>query len=198
MALPPGAPRPQRGASSPGDELVQSMRSNERRLKMLEERLTNMRSKLQVTEQNMIQKNKVIFEEIRAYGLEITDVKKDIQELKEKILWVVKEIQDCAKREQVEMLKKYLDYWNPFKFVTKNDVDAIVRDVIDQMRRGKDIQELKEKILWVVKEIQDCAKREQVEMLKKYLDFWNPFKFVTKNDVDAIVRDVIDQMRRGK
>jgi len=113
------------------------MRSNERRLKMLEERLTNMRSKLQVTEQNMIQKNKVIFEEIRAYGLEITDVKKDIQELKEKILWVVKEIQDCAKREQVEMLKKYLDYWNPFKFVTKNDVDAIVRDVIDQMRRGK-------------------------------------------------------------
>ncbi|MBS3107164.1 hypothetical protein J4419_05915 [Candidatus Woesearchaeota archaeon] len=137
MALPPGAPRPQRGASSPGDELVQSMRSNERRLKMLEERLTNMRSKLQVTEQNMIQKNKVIFEEIRAYGLEITDVKKDIQELKEKILWVVKEIQDCAKREQVEMLKKYLDYWNPFKFVTKNDVDAIVRDVIDQMRRGK-------------------------------------------------------------
>jgi len=137
MALPPGAPRPQRGASSPGDELVQSMRSNERRLKMLEERLTNMRSKLQVTEQNMIQKNKVIFEEIRAYGLEITDVKKDIQELKEKILWVVKEIQDCAKREQVEMLKKYLDFWNPFKFVTKNDVDAIVRDVIDQMRRGK-------------------------------------------------------------
>ena len=110
-------------------------RSNERRLKMLEERLTNLRSKLQVTEQNMIQKNKLIFEDIRATSLELTDIKKDIQELKEKVLWLVKEMQDFAKREQVEMLKKYLDFWNPFKFVTKNDVEATVRDVIDKMRR---------------------------------------------------------------
>ena len=80
--------------------------------------------------------------ETKQVGYEFADeataaVEITVREIKEKILWVVKEIQDCAKREQVEMLKKYLDYWNPFKFVTKNDVDAIVRDVIDQMRRGK-------------------------------------------------------------
>ncbi|MDO8481167.1 MAG: hypothetical protein Q7S65_05145 [Nanoarchaeota archaeon] len=130
MTPAPGPSRPSRM-----DSIDASGRSNERRLKMLEERLTNMRSKLQVTEQNMIQKNKLIFEDIRATSLEMTDIKKDIQELKEKILWVVKEMQDFAKREQVEMLKKYLDYWNPFKFVTKSDVEATVRDVIEKMRR---------------------------------------------------------------
>ena len=124
--------QPPRG---PSDDSNTGSRSADRRLKMLEERLTNLRSKLQVTEQNMIQKNKLIFEEIRATSLELTDVKKEIQELKEKVLWLVKEVQDCAKREQVEMLKKYLDYWNPFKFVTKNDVEGTVRDVIEKMRR---------------------------------------------------------------
>ena len=111
------------------------LNSTNRRIKMLEEKYTTLKSRSRVTEQNMLQKNKNFFIEIKTLNLELTEVKKDINELKDKILSLIKEMDSFARRENVDILKKYIDLWNPVNFVTKNDVDAIVREVIDQMRK---------------------------------------------------------------
>lgn len=101
-----------------------------RRLRLLEEGFTNIRRSLQVTEQNMLGKNKVFATDIRTLTSDIGDIKKEIAEIKEKILDVVKELQETAKRDDVKVLQKYIDYWNPVKFVTQNEVEAIVKEIL--------------------------------------------------------------------
>ena len=138
-----GNPAPQRGIGGadkkggPADNINvrDDMNSINRRLKMLEEKYTNLRSRSQVTEQNMLQKNRNFFTEIKTLNLELTEVKKEINELKDKIMIIIKELESFAKRENVDILRKYIDLWNPVNFVTRNDVEAIVEEVIDRMRR---------------------------------------------------------------
>ncbi len=101
-----------------------------RRLRVLEEGFTSIRRALQVTEQNMLAKNKVFATEIRALTSDINDVKKEISEVKEKIVEIVKELEGVAKREEVKVLEKYINYWNPIKFVTQNEVEAIIVEIL--------------------------------------------------------------------
>ena len=101
-----------------------------RRLRILEESFTNLRRALQITEQNMLAKNKVFATEIRTITSDISDIKKEIAEVKEKILDLVKELQTSAKRDEVKVLEKYINLWNPIKFVTQNEVEQIVKDFL--------------------------------------------------------------------
>ena len=97
---------------------------------ILEESITNIRRALQVTEQNMIGKNKVFATEIRTLTSDISDIKQDIAEIKEKILELVKELQTTAKRDEVKVLEKYINFWNPVKFVTQNEVESVVKEIL--------------------------------------------------------------------
>jgi len=103
-----------------------------RRLRIIEERSTNLRRALQVTEQNMLAKNKLFSTEIRTITSDIKDIKKDINDVKEKVLEMVKELQESAKKGEVKVLEKYINMWNPVKFVTQNEVEAMVKDFVQQ------------------------------------------------------------------
>ena len=108
-----------------------------RRLRILEESFTNIRRALQVTEQNMLGKNKVFATEIRTLTSDIGDIKSDINEIKEKILEIVRELKESAKREEVKVLEKYINFWNPVKFVTQNEVEAIVKEILKRERENR-------------------------------------------------------------
>ena len=43
---------------------------------------------------------------------------------------IVRELEETAKREEVKVLEKYINYWNPIKFVTQNEVEAIVSEIL--------------------------------------------------------------------
>ena len=62
-----------------------------RRLRLLEESITTIRRALQVTEQNMLGKNKLFATDIRALTSDISDMKTEINEIKERMLDLVKE-----------------------------------------------------------------------------------------------------------
>ena len=103
-----------------------------RRLRIIEEGTTNLRRAIQVTEENMLSKNKLFSTEIRTLTSEIGDLKKDINGIKEKMLEFVSELKESAKRDEVKVLEKYINLWNPVKFVTQNEVEAIVKDMLNR------------------------------------------------------------------
>jgi len=103
-----------------------------RRLRILEESITNIRRALQVTEQNVLGKNKVFSTEIRTLTSDISDMKTVISEIKEKMLEMVTELKETAKRDEVKVLEKYIDFWNPVKFVTQNEVETLVKEIINK------------------------------------------------------------------
>ena len=70
-------------------------------------------------------------------AISITEIKKEINELKDNMLRLVKELETFAKRENVDILRKYIDLWSPVNFVTKNEVEDIVRETIDKLRHGE-------------------------------------------------------------
>jgi DNA repair exonuclease SbcCD ATPase subunit len=107
-------------------EMKDDINSVERRLKVLEESFTNIRRSLQVAEQNMLSKNKIFSTEIRTLTSEIDDIKKEISDIKEKIMMLIKELGNTAKINDVKILEKYINLWDPIKFATRNEVERII------------------------------------------------------------------------
>ncbi len=102
--------------------------NTERRLRVLEEGFTNIRRSLQVTEQNMITRNKEFNTEIKALNSEFHELKKEIAQIKEKVLDLIRELESAAKIDEVKVLEKYINMWNPVKFVTQNEVERIIEE----------------------------------------------------------------------
>jgi len=106
-----------------------------RRLRTIEERYTNLQTKTQITEQNMLSRNKQITTEIKTINSEINEIKKEIIEIKDRILLLIKELQMCAKREEVKILDKYINLWEPVNFVTRNEVKDIIKETLEGIKR---------------------------------------------------------------
>ena len=49
------------------------------------------------------------------------------------------------------------------------------------------------KINLLIKEITLSAKKEDVAVIKKYIEFWQPLNFVTPTQVEKIVREILEE-----
>jgi predicted nucleic acid-binding Zn-ribbon protein len=101
-----------------------------RRLRMLEERYSSIQKKNQLTDQNMLANQKKVSTEIKTINMEIDEIKADLAKLKETLSLVIQELKECAKKEDIAVLEKYLSL-GAVKFVTQNQVERIVRDILD-------------------------------------------------------------------
>jgi len=114
--------------------ITSDVNSLSRRIRLLEEGSTNLRRFLQITEENMIAKNKHYSAEIKTINSDIIEVRKEVQELRDKLGLVIKELQSVARKEEVKVLEKYINLWNPIKFVTQNEVEEIIHEVMDRKK----------------------------------------------------------------
>ena len=108
-----------------------------RRLRLLEEGFTNLRRFFQITEESIISKNKHYSAEIKTLASDINEIRKEIQELKDKLLLVIRELQTVARKEEVKVLEKYINLWNPIKFVSQNEVEQIVNEILEKNSNRK-------------------------------------------------------------
>ncbi|MBI2655232.1 hypothetical protein HYX06_02295 [Candidatus Woesearchaeota archaeon] len=60
------------------------------------------------------------------------------------------------------------------------------------------MQEIREKLILVIKELQFAARKDEVKVLEKYINLWNPIKFVSQNEIEAIINEVIDKRENDK
>ena len=106
-----------------------------RRLRLLEEGFTNLRRFFQVTEENIIAKNKHYSAEIKTIASDISEIRKEMQELRDKMLLIIRELQTTARKDEVKVLEKYINLWNPVKFVTQNEVEQIINEVLEKKQQ---------------------------------------------------------------
>jgi hypothetical protein len=69
--------------------------------------------------------------EVKVINSEITDINSKITEIQDRILLIIKELKLTAKKEDVDVMKRYVELWNPMRFVTKDQVEKIVREVLE-------------------------------------------------------------------
>jgi septal ring factor EnvC (AmiA/AmiB activator) len=125
----PEPPKPQEKAPSPAlQQVTREIDEILRHLKLLEERHSGVRKKSQFIEQNMLKETKEIFDEITLLRATISDVKSDISEINEKLEKLTEEVNSAVKKTEFNVLVKYLDFWQPLGFITKDEALKIIAD----------------------------------------------------------------------
>ncbi len=104
------------------------------RLRLIEDTIENLRSKLQLTNENMLSADKNIRGEIKVIISDIDEVKRELEDIKEKIRLMVAEIKKYAKKEDVLALKKYIDLWQPLNFVTRTEVEKLIKEILEERK----------------------------------------------------------------
>jgi len=122
------AKTPQTGADI-GD-LKNTLADNTGRLRVLEGRVKNMHKNGQVMEQNMLQENKRVKDSLKDIDADVQDLKKDMHEINETLKLVVREIKDSARKEDVKVLERYLDMWQPLKFMSRKETEDLIRHML--------------------------------------------------------------------
>ena len=126
--------RPQQQESSDISAIISDVNTLSRRLKLMEQNFTNLRRFFQITEENMMAKHKHFSAEIKTLTSDINEIRKEIQELKDKLILVIREFQTLARKDEVKVLEKYINLWNPLKFVTQNEVEQIIHEILERKK----------------------------------------------------------------
>ena len=102
------------------------------RLRLVEEKTTNLNRKIEVIEKNMLDHFKKTTQDFKTFDKELMDFKHEINALKEKADLIIKELRMTAGKDELNTLKKYLDLWSPVKFITREEVEKIIQDKLEQ------------------------------------------------------------------
>ena len=103
-----------------------------RRVRILEERHSNIQRKTEVIEDNIINNHKVVSEGIKKINSDIKEMKRDFEDIKDNMRRLIKEVGSRAKKEDVDVIQKYIDLWNPTNFVTNRELDKAVKRIISE------------------------------------------------------------------
>jgi len=121
--------------TQPAPEIYNQINEAMRRIRSLEENNNNLRRKIQLNDQNRLHSTKEINTEIITINEDIKDIKKEIIKVNEKIAQIGKELQLFAKKNDVKVIQKYMKFWEPLKFVTHNEIETIVKEIIQQSKK---------------------------------------------------------------
>jgi len=67
-------------------------------------------------------------EEIKSLRSDFTEMKRTIQHVEDRIITVIKELRLMASKENVDVIKRYIELWNPVKFVSQDQVEKMIEE----------------------------------------------------------------------
>ena len=120
-----GKPKP---APVQGPDMTEQMNSLNGRIRVLEERLNNLNRKFEVNESNDLADQKRNTIDFKTLNSEIVELKRSIEHIKEKLEVITREIPNLAARDELEVLKKYIEMWNPMGFVTRDELEKRLKE----------------------------------------------------------------------
>jgi|SRR3989344_231180 len=118
------------------------------RLRLIESRYGMLRDRMIIINQNMIEEYKKLGQEIKILDSEIKDMRKDVVVIKDALNAISREMKNFSKIEDLKVLEKYINFWNPLKFATEEDVLRIInekRGVKHTTRKSKSKRKSKKK-----------------------------------------------------
>jgi len=102
------------------------------RLRVAEERYTDLRRKLQLVEQNMLAHHKKSVSDSKRFQGEMLEMKRTLRAVEDKLVLVIKELQLTARKEDVDVMTRYVELWNPVRFASLDQVEKVVNEKLNQ------------------------------------------------------------------
>ncbi len=102
-----------------------AIKDMQRRITILEERYKNLRSKTQITDQNMLESERNYNLQSKEINEDIMEIKHSLNELKEKVSLFNAEFENVAKKNDLMVLEKYIELWDPTQFIRKKNKEKL-------------------------------------------------------------------------
>lgn len=115
-------------------ELESKISSANRRMITIEDRYRNLRKQRQFNERDSLQARKKMEQEIHALDQEISDLHKDIDGMSQRIDMLSREIEGCGKQEDLAVLEKYLELWEPVSFLTVDEAKKMIEEAVAKIK----------------------------------------------------------------
>ncbi len=95
-------------------------------VKGLEGKVNNLLRELEVLKNDFVAKNNRLMKELKIMDEELTGLKHEQEQSLRKMDLILKELKRTAGAEELAVLKKYIDFWNPMHFVTQRDLERAI------------------------------------------------------------------------
>jgi len=127
MALPPP---PQKGLFNqpPQTQVTVDLGSLQTRLRLTEEKSSNLNGKIELLENNFVTSNKKRNDTLRELQVDALDLKREVEDLKQKMLLIIRELKLTAGKDELNALTRYLELWNPTRFATRDEVKRMIEE----------------------------------------------------------------------
>ncbi len=113
-------------------ELLNQVRELTKRVKSLEENSAMFRKRVDVVDDNMLSNSRRLNALVDEQKSEIEEYKKELFDMKNMLSKLVKDIHSFAKIEDVQSLEDFVNFWDPVKFVTVDEVSKLVQNAVDE------------------------------------------------------------------
>lgn len=97
-----------------------------RLLRTMEERFTNINRKLDVVESNFIAQQKKANKDFLLAESDLVEMKKELSSFSYKLTLLGKELSLCAKKSDLDTLRKYVEYWQPLDFIRREEAERFI------------------------------------------------------------------------
>ena len=112
--------------------IINVINSMNRRLRVLEERHSNLHRKTEVVEDNMLNNSQKNALEMKRISGELKEIRKEIAEVRDSMRLLITDLKGRAKKEDIDVVQQYINLWNPTNFVTQREVEKIVRRIVNE------------------------------------------------------------------
>ena len=98
------------------------------RMRSLEGKYNLLRDRALIINQNMITQYQRTNAEIKAIEEDIQEVKHTLFQIKETLKHLVREMEGFSRKEDMKVLEKYINLWNPMNFVSAEEVKRLIEE----------------------------------------------------------------------
>lgn len=119
-------------ANSINTEVQEEVAIISRKVKLMENSIAALRASLQSLEQNYVKHAKESTRDIKSLEEENDELKETMRQVKDTMKKVLEDFENAAQKSEVDVIKQYLDLWNPVKFTTPEQVKRIVVDILEE------------------------------------------------------------------
>jgi len=102
-------------------------------VKGLESKVNNLLREVDLIKNDFIKKQNNVKKDLKTVNDDLLELKRNQDKMLEKMDLIIKELQRTAAVEEVQVIKKYLEFWNPMTFVTQRDLDRAIQARMEKM-----------------------------------------------------------------
>ena len=106
-------------------------------VKSLEGKVNNLLREVTVLKNDLIRKNNDLKKEVTNLSEDLINTKHEQEMTLQKMDLIIKELKKTAGIEEVMTLRKYIDFWNPMNFVTRQDLDRVIEAKLQEREATK-------------------------------------------------------------